>query len=97
MEKYSCMAINFSIVNNYLIWQMTHSLAFYLSKDFRNAFKNLRKVLTGTQGEDESWRYCVADTNSVVGFAVGAMFVREKFSNNSKDFVSRLIILLSYC
>ncbi|XP_059487654.1 endothelin-converting enzyme homolog isoform X2 [Neocloeon triangulifer] len=79
------------VINNYLVWQMIHSMAFYLSKDFRQAFKGLRKVLTGTQGEDESWRYCVADTNSVLGFAVGAMFVREKFNNKSKEFAESML------
>ncbi|CAB3375652.1 Hypothetical predicted protein [Cloeon dipterum] len=91
IDKYSKTDDGKNIINNYLVWQMIHSLAFYLSKDFRQAFKGLRKVLTGTQGEDESWRYCVSDTNSVLGYAVGAMFVREKFNNNSKAFAESML------
>jgi predicted metalloendopeptidase len=39
----------------------------------------------GSSGEEEPWRYCVSDTESVLGFAVGAMFVREAFDGDSKQ------------
>lgn len=38
----------------------------------------------GSDGGEEPWRYCVSDTNNVIGFAVGAMFVREVFQGGSK-------------
>lgn len=42
----------------------------------------------GTVGSEESWRYCVMDTNRVLGFALGAMFVEEAFQGDSKKKVS---------
>ncbi|XP_063542862.1 endothelin-converting enzyme homolog isoform X1 [Cydia strobilella] len=73
-----------TILKNYLIWQVSRSLSTYLSKSFRDATKILRKALYGSEGTEESWRYCVTDTNNALGFAVGAMFVREVFHGEAK-------------
>jgi endothelin-converting enzyme len=80
----SCVS---SILNNYLVWQTVRSLTACLSKAFRDAYKGLRKALVGSEGGEEPWRYCVTDTNNVLGFAIGAMFVREAFHGNSKPMV----------
>ncbi|XP_063218947.1 endothelin-converting enzyme homolog isoform X2 [Bacillus rossius redtenbacheri] len=79
------------ILNNYLVWQMVRSMTAYMSQAFRDAYKGLRKVLMGLEGGDEPWRYCVADTSSVIGFAVGAMFVKEVFVGNSKPMAEDMI------
>ena len=60
------------------------SLTAFLSKPFREAYKGLRKALIGSEGREEQWRYCVSDANNVMGFAIGAMFVREVFHGKSK-------------
>lgn len=73
-----------SILNNYMVWQMVRSYTACLSKAFRDAYKGLRKALIGSDGGEEPWRYCVSDTNSVIGFAIGAMFVREAFHGEAK-------------
>nr|CAD7432350.1 unnamed protein product [Timema monikensis] len=79
------------MLNNYLVWQTVRSLTGYLSKAFRDAYKGLRKALVGSEGGEESWRYCVSDTNNVIGFAIGAMFVREVFHGNSKPMAEDMI------
>lgn len=58
---------------------MVKSLSAFLSKAFRDAYKGLRKALIGSEGGEEPWRYCITDTNNMIGFAIGAMFVREVF------------------
>ena len=58
-----------------------------LSKAFRNAYKTLQKALVGTDEEEEAWRSCVDETNAVLGFASGAMFVRKHFRSASKKLV----------
>lgn len=55
-----------------------------MSKPFRDAYKGLRKALIGSDGGEEPWRYCVSDTNNAIGFAIGAMFVREVFQGDAK-------------
>ena len=42
-------------------------------------------MLAGVTGEEEQWRYCITDTDNVIGFALGAMFVTEAFKGNRKD------------
>lgn len=67
-----------------MVWQTVRTFTACLSKAFRDAYKGLRKALMGSDGGEEPWRYCVSDTNNVIGFAVGAMFVREVFQGGSK-------------
>ena len=47
----------------------------------------------GTVGSEETWRYCVMDTDRVLGFALGAMFVEEAFQGDSKKKVSYSLLV----
>ncbi|XP_036335141.1 neprilysin-3 isoform X3 [Rhagoletis pomonella] len=78
-------------LNNYLVWQAVRTLTSCLSKPFRDAYKSVRKALMGSDGGEEIWRYCVADTNNVIGFAVGAIFVRQAFHGGSKPEAEQMI------
>lgn len=78
-------------MNNYLMWQTVRVFTSCLSKSFREAYKGLRKALIGSDGGEEPWRYCVTDTNNVIGFAIGAMFVREVFHGESKPQAEEMI------
>ncbi|XP_066144511.1 endothelin-converting enzyme homolog isoform X2 [Euwallacea fornicatus] len=72
-------------LSNYLVWQTVKVFVSYLSKPFRDAYKGLRAALSGPDGAEEpQWRYCIQDTNTVLGFALGAIFVREVFNPQSK-------------
>ncbi|KOX79211.1 Endothelin-converting enzyme 1 [Melipona quadrifasciata] len=79
------------ILNNYLVWQTVRTLTACLSKPFRDAYKGLRKALIGSEGREEQWRYCVSDTHNAMGFAIGAMFVREVFHGKSKPMAEKMI------
>lgn len=57
---------------------MIHFFSHFFFID-RDASKILRKALIGSEGKESAWRYCVTDTNSVMGFALGAMFVDSVF------------------
>lgn len=57
----------------------------------------MRKALIGAEGGEEQWRYCVTDTNTVLGMAVGAMFVREMFQGDAKAKVSKNHYLTVLC
>ncbi|XP_076306637.1 M13 family metallopeptidase neprilysin 3 isoform X2 [Tachypleus tridentatus] len=80
-----------TILNNYLGWSIVQGLVSCLSKPFREASKILRKALIGSEGGETPWRYCVGDTNNVIGFALGAMFVREVFRGESKTMAENMI------
>ncbi|XP_037295132.1 endothelin-converting enzyme homolog isoform X3 [Manduca sexta] len=84
IRRYSKTEEDQRTITSYMMWQVSRSLSTYLSKSFRDATKILRKALYGSEGTEESWRYCVTDTNNAIGFAVGAMFVREVFHGEAK-------------
>lgn len=76
---------------NYMAWSVIQSLIATLPKNFRDASKILRKALIGSEGIEVSWRYCVTDTNQVMGFALGSLFVRRVFHGNSKERAEEMI------
>lgn len=76
---------------NYMAWSVIQSLIATLPKNFRDASKVLRKALIGSEGIEVSWRYCVTDTNQVMGFALGSLFVRRVFQGKSKERAEEMI------
>lgn len=76
---------------NYMAWSVIQSLIATLPKNFRDASKVLRKALIGSEGIEVSWRYCVTDTNQVMGFALGSLFVRRVFQGKSKARAEEMI------
>ncbi|XP_070206697.1 endothelin-converting enzyme homolog [Littorina saxatilis] len=78
-------------VNLYLEWHVVKSLISYLSKPFREAKNEFSEVLSGVSGKDEIWRYCITDTDSVLGFALGALFVKNAFHGESKEKAEKMI------
>lgn len=76
---------------NYMAWSVIQSLIATLPKNFRDASKVLRKALIGSEGIEVSWRYCVTDTNTVMGFALGSLFVRRVFQGQSKERAEEMI------
>ncbi|XP_050316058.1 endothelin-converting enzyme homolog [Anthonomus grandis grandis] len=86
LEEYQNTTEGKITLNNYLVWQTVKVFTLCLSKPFRDAYKGLRTALMGSDGADEpQWRYCIQDTNNVLGFAIGAIFVREVFDVRSKE------------
>ncbi|VEN40265.1 unnamed protein product, partial [Callosobruchus maculatus] len=85
IKEYNSTRTGRIILNNYMVWQAIRVFSVCLSKAFRDAYKGFRIALTGSEGgEEPQWRYCIQDTNSVLGFAIGAIFVREVFNQDSK-------------
>lgn len=51
-----------------MVWQTVRIFSVCLSKAFRDAYKGLRTALMGPEGgEEPQWRYCIQDTNAVLG------------------------------
>lgn len=90
LNEYLSTSEGKTVIANYLVWHMINSLTSYLSKPFRDAHKILQKAIVGADGGEVLWRYCVSGTNNVIGFAVGAMFVREVFHGENKPMAEKL-------
>lgn len=71
-------------LENYMVMQVVKTYRMALSKDYRQTGKGLEKALLGKESFPERWRVCVSDTDSVMGFALGAMFIRDSFDVKSK-------------
>lgn len=78
--------------------------AFYfrsVSSALKSFWINLKRVLYSnlhtpmlaicTTGSEVKWRQCVSDTNNNLGFAVGAMFVREAFHEATKPLAQTMV------
>lgn len=79
------------IINDYILWHLVSDFASLLSKPFREAKQAFLEVMSGTKGNEDAWYICISDTDSVLGFAVGALFVKETFKGGSKDKAKEMI------
>ena len=64
------------------------SFVSYLTEEFVNAGKDLEVALYGTHLKSPRWQTCVRSTDAAIGFAMGALFVKDRFPGNSKKVVS---------
>ncbi|XP_060561809.1 endothelin-converting enzyme homolog isoform X3 [Ruditapes philippinarum] len=72
-------------LQNYMMWHVVKAMTPYLTNDFTDARNILTEAISGTTGGEELWRHCITDTDQVLGFALGSLFVQEVFKGNSKQ------------
>ena len=65
-----------------------------LDQRFQDLKQDLYAVLYGRKKQPERWKYCVLYVNGHMGMAVGSLFVRNFFSEESKNDVSPIIVLI---
>ncbi|OQV25628.1 Membrane metallo-endopeptidase-like 1 [Hypsibius exemplaris] len=78
-------------VANYLIWRIVQNRASNLDERFRSRRRVFSNLLLGNTKEAPRWRTCVQYVNDNLGMAVGAMFVREHFKEDSKEIAQLMI------
>uniref|UniRef100_A0A2C9LW01 Endothelin-converting enzyme 1 n=1 Tax=Biomphalaria glabrata TaxID=6526 RepID=A0A2C9LW01_BIOGL len=79
------------ILFNYMLWHIVNDFVGLLSKPFRDAKKEFTESMSGLTGNDDIWHTCITDTDSVLGYALGALFVKETFSGESKAKAKKMI------
>lgn len=75
------------ILANYMVWHLVKPLISELSKPFRDASLEMLKVEKGVEGGAPPWKSCVTKTNSVMGFATGYLYIKERSGKNAKKAV----------
>lgn len=60
------------------------SMTTHMIDDFQRERVEFRKILMGIQSERQRWSQCVEWTNKKLGMAVGALFIRDNFNQESK-------------
>ena len=74
-----------TVMVNTIVWSVVQPMVSYLSKPFRDAAKQFSQALIGSEGTTTQWRYCISDTGSLLGFALGSMFVKASFKGESRN------------
>ncbi|XP_046387966.1 neprilysin-4-like isoform X2 [Ischnura elegans] len=77
-------------VQSYMLWRFASHRAGNLDKRFLAAIAQLRRTLTGREEEPPRWETCVAHTTAALGHAVGSLFVKRYFDEQSKSDTLRM-------
>ncbi|XP_015454297.2 endothelin-converting enzyme 1 [Pteropus alecto] len=65
----------------------------FLDQRFQDADEKFMEVMYGTKKTClPRWKFCVSDTENNLGFALGPMFVKETFAEDSKNIASEIIL-----
>ena len=76
----------------YLQWKLVDKAASYLSEDFvAQNFEFYGKVLSGKKEDQPRWKKAVSVVNSVLGEAVGQMYVEKYFPAAAKERMTQLV------
>uniref|UniRef100_A0A8C7YAB8 Endothelin-converting enzyme 1 n=1 Tax=Oryzias sinensis TaxID=183150 RepID=A0A8C7YAB8_9TELE len=83
---------NKSLLNNYMVMKVVRKMVSVLDQRFQDAEQRFLEVMYGTKKScTPRWKLCVSDTDSALGFALGAMFVKDTFAEDSKDIASEMV------
>uniref|UniRef100_A0A673CIB2 Endothelin-converting enzyme 1 n=1 Tax=Sphaeramia orbicularis TaxID=375764 RepID=A0A673CIB2_9TELE len=83
---------NKSLLNNYMIMKVVRKMVSILDHRFQDAEQHFLEIMYGTKKScTPRWKLCVSDTDSALGFALGAMFVKATFSDDSKAIAENMV------
>uniref|UniRef100_A0A673ZY23 Endothelin-converting enzyme 1 n=1 Tax=Salmo trutta TaxID=8032 RepID=A0A673ZY23_SALTR len=83
---------NKSILNNYMIMKVLRKMVSILDQKFQDAEQRFFEVMYGTKKSCiPRWKLCVSDTDSALGFALGALFVKATFDEDSKAIAEDMV------
>jgi len=72
-------------LTNYLLWRFVRHRLNNLDQRFQDLKQDFYAVLYGRKQQPERWKSCVSYVNGNMGLAVGSLFVRNFFSEESKN------------
>eukprot|EP00064_Thunnus_orientalis_P009462 superscaffoldBa00001205_g9486 len=81
----------YMVVHNYMLWRIVAALSQHLSTTFRSTIHEFSQEIDGTEQQLELGRFCLTQTNEHFGMALGALFVQQHFSSQSKAKVQKLV------
>ncbi|TSK16214.1 Endothelin-converting enzyme 1 [Bagarius yarrelli] len=84
---------NKSTLNNYMIMKVVRKMVSILDQKFQDAEQRFLEVMYGAKKScTPRWKVCVSDTDSALGFALGALFVKATFAEDSKAFAENMVL-----
>ncbi|XP_065318657.1 endothelin-converting enzyme homolog [Gordionus sp. m RMFG-2023] len=91
IKEYLSSAEKRTILNNYFMWHVTKKMLPYLSSEFRATLRPLSKAIKGSTDGVDTWKACLSDTNSIIGFPLGSLYIKEEFQGRDKTLVNTMI------
>ncbi|EDW29684.1 GL14909 [Drosophila persimilis] len=82
------------VIHNYMLWRLVMSLMTHMIDEYQRERVEFRKILMGIQSERTRWSQCVEWTNKKLGVAVGALFIRDNFNQESKEVALEMIHII---
>ena len=67
-----------------MLWRIVAALSEHLSTAFRSTIHEFSREIDGTERQLELGRLCLTQANKHFGMALGALFVQQHFSSQSK-------------
>ncbi|CAL1546867.1 unnamed protein product, partial [Lymnaea stagnalis] len=78
-------------VANYVIWRLIFSLAVNLGDQYKGLMSSYKKTLFGTETERARFRTCGAYTSYFMSLAVGRMFIKDNFDEETRNIIDMMI------
>lgn len=72
------------VLHNYMLWRIVAALSEHLSTAFRSTIHEFSREIDGMEQQLELGRLCLTQANKHFGMALGALFVQQHFSSQSK-------------
>uniref|UniRef100_H2ZFD7 Endothelin-converting enzyme 1 n=1 Tax=Ciona savignyi TaxID=51511 RepID=H2ZFD7_CIOSA len=94
MKKISAIIHNTPkrILGNYFGWRFVRAFVGAMGQPFLDAENVFHKVQYGSNMEClERWRSCLGTVDSILGLAVGRLFVQKKFAKTSKSSAEEMV------
>ncbi|KAI4794864.1 hypothetical protein KUCAC02_031792 [Chaenocephalus aceratus] len=88
----SVFVLILQVLHNYMLWRIVAALSEHLSTAFRSTIHEFSREIDGTEQQLELGRLCLTQANKHFGMALGALFVQQHFSSQSKAKVGDLVI-----
>ncbi|KAI5709965.1 hypothetical protein M8J76_016122 [Diaphorina citri] len=80
------------VIHNYALWKLVlATVGSHMIGEFQEKKIEFKRILLGVQSEKARWRDCVEWTNKKMGMAVGSLFIRDNFNQESKETASEMI------
>uniref|UniRef100_A0A1B6DE24 Uncharacterized protein n=1 Tax=Clastoptera arizonana TaxID=38151 RepID=A0A1B6DE24_9HEMI len=79
------------VVHNYLLWRLVMDIVPHMVDEYQQKHIEFRRIMQGIQSERNRWSQCVDWTNKKMGMAVGALYIRDNFNQESKDVALAMI------
>lgn len=71
-------------IANYLMWRVTAFSSFFLTEELRKRQLVYSMAVSGKQEQEPRWKECIDITSGSLSIALGALYVRKYFRQDSK-------------